>query len=316
MDSLANIVPSKEMSNQTLNHFHSSEYYGKCILGGLLSCGLTHTAIVPLDVTKCKMQVFPKTYPSLILGLRYVYRQQGFKGLTLGWTPTLIGYSLQGMFKFGLYESFKDLYTYSLDDQLATKYKEGIWLAASASAETVADIALCPYEMVKVKMQTAPITQELPTFRNTLQVMMRQPKLYQFPFGSLRPLWSRQIPYTMAKFYSFEKIVKLFYENLLTQPKEEYGKMTQLSVTFLSGYLAGVLCALVSHPADSLVSHMGKQEHQQKHVKQLIKEIGYRSLLTRGLGTRVLMIGSLTGVQWWIYDSFKTFMGIGTTGGK
>ena len=33
------------------------------------------------------------------------------------------------------------------------------------------------------------------------------------------------------------------------------------------------------------------------------------------LGTRILMIGTLTGLQWWIYDSFKTAMGMGTTGG-
>lgn len=30
-----------------------------------------------------------------------------------------------------------------------------------------------------------------------------------------------------------------------------------------------------------------------------------------GLGTRILMIGTLTGLQWWIYDSFKTAMGLG-----
>lgn len=29
----------------------------------------------------------------------------------------------------------------------------------------------------------------------------------KFPFGSLVPLWSRQIPYTMAKFYFFEKVI-------------------------------------------------------------------------------------------------------------
>jgi hypothetical protein len=28
----------------------------------------------------------------------------------------------------------------------------------------------------------------------------------RFPFGSLVPLWSRQIPYTMAKFFFFEKV--------------------------------------------------------------------------------------------------------------
>lgn len=36
---------------------HDTSYYAKCLLGGVLACGLTHTAICPLDVTKCNMQV-------------------------------------------------------------------------------------------------------------------------------------------------------------------------------------------------------------------------------------------------------------------
>jgi hypothetical protein len=35
---------------------HDTTYYLKCMLGGVLSCGLTHTAVVPLDIAKCKMQ--------------------------------------------------------------------------------------------------------------------------------------------------------------------------------------------------------------------------------------------------------------------
>ncbi|KAJ3060547.1 Cu/Pi carrier, partial [Quaeritorhiza haematococci] len=35
---------------------HDSSYYAKCMLGGVLACGLTHAAITPLDVTKCNMQ--------------------------------------------------------------------------------------------------------------------------------------------------------------------------------------------------------------------------------------------------------------------
>jgi len=27
------------------------------------------------------------------------------------------------------------------------------------------------------------------------------------------------------------------------------------------------------------------------------------------------MIGTLTGLQWWIYDTFKSILGMGTTGG-
>jgi solute carrier family 25 phosphate transporter 3 len=36
---------------------HDLSYYSKCVMGGVLACGLTHAAITPLDVTKCNMQV-------------------------------------------------------------------------------------------------------------------------------------------------------------------------------------------------------------------------------------------------------------------
>ena len=39
------------------NPAHGWDYYGKCMIGGILSCGLTHLAVTPLDVVKCRMQV-------------------------------------------------------------------------------------------------------------------------------------------------------------------------------------------------------------------------------------------------------------------
>jgi solute carrier family 25 phosphate transporter 3 len=86
------------------NPAHGWDYYQKCMVGGILSCGLTHTAIVPLDVVKCRMQTMPEVYKSLGQGLSVASKESA---LTLGWLPTLIGYSAQGMFKFGLYEIFK-----------------------------------------------------------------------------------------------------------------------------------------------------------------------------------------------------------------
>ncbi|KAL8269743.1 hypothetical protein Esti_006342 [Eimeria stiedai] len=244
---------------------HTRNYYLKCMLGGVLSCGLTHTAVCPLDVIKCKMQVYPDRYTGLLQGIKTVLREEGAQGLRLGWAPTLIGYSMQGMFKFGLYEYFKDFYGNLMGEKGYAANKGAVWLAASASAELFADVALCPMEMVK--------------------------------FGSVMPLWSRQIPYTMAKFYFFEKVVQLFYDNIFTQPKDTYSKPTQLGITFASGYLAGVICAVVSHPADSLVSLMGKAENKGKGFGQMASEMGYFKLFTKGLGTRVLMIGTLTGLQ-------------------
>lgn len=82
-------------------------------------------------------------------------------------------------------------------------------------------------------------------------------------YKGLVPLWSRQVPYTIVKFVAFEWFVQFFYDNVFTQPKETYNKATQLSVTFASGYLAGIFCAIVSHPADTMVSKLysvGKSE--------------------------------------------------------
>jgi hypothetical protein len=97
----------------------------------------------------------------------------------------------------------------------------------------------------------------------------------------------------MAKFFFFEKIVSLFYTKVFTAPRETYDKTTQLGITFASGYAAGVVCAVVSHPADSLVSLQGKADNRGKTLGQIASETGAKALFTKGLGTRVFMIGEL-----------------------
>lgn len=41
---------------------YSAQYYAACTFGGLLACGLTHTAVTPLDLVKCRRQVDSKMY--------------------------------------------------------------------------------------------------------------------------------------------------------------------------------------------------------------------------------------------------------------
>jgi hypothetical protein len=81
---------------------YSPEYYYTCAIGGIFSCGLTHTAVTPLDVVKCNMQTDPAKYKSIRSGFSVVLQEQGAAGLLRGWLPTLLGYSAQGAFKFGL----------------------------------------------------------------------------------------------------------------------------------------------------------------------------------------------------------------------
>ena len=37
--------------------FGSAQYYALCALGGALACGVTHTALTPVDLLKCRIQV-------------------------------------------------------------------------------------------------------------------------------------------------------------------------------------------------------------------------------------------------------------------
>jgi len=92
------------------------------VAGGILACGLTHTAVTPLDVVKCtsrsisfaaatlsnahrprrplssssftagNMQIDPKNFPGIGAGFSRIASTQGIGGLFKGWFPTLLGY--------------------------------------------------------------------------------------------------------------------------------------------------------------------------------------------------------------------------------
>jgi len=299
---------------------YSNEYFLYCAYGGILSCGLTHTIMTPVDLVKCNMQANPKEFTGLFSGLAKVHSKVGVRGLFTGWVPTLYGYSVQGFFKFGLYEFFKYKYykamSSSYSPELAHKYRDLVYLSASASAEFFADIGLCAFEATKVRIQTTldPVTLR-PTFATTMLGGMGKIASAEGTSGLFKgvtPLWFRQIPYTMMKFFGFERAVELIYSQL-SKPKDQYNKMQQLGVSFAGGYLAGIFCATVSHPADTVVSIVNKKKGTT--IGQVIKETPKVDLFTKGLGARIIMIGTLTGLQWLIYDTFKTSVGLPTTGG-
>ncbi|KAK8125860.1 uncharacterized protein PG998_001619 [Apiospora kogelbergensis] len=289
---------------------YSPGYYAACTFGGLMACGLTHTAVTPLDLVKCRRQVDSKLYKGNFQAWGLIFRQEGLRGIFTGWGPTFFGYSAQGAFKYGWYEYFKKTYADLAGPDNASKYKTGLYLAASASAEFLADIALCPFEAVKVRMQTtipSPYTGTLDGF-SKITAAEGVAGLYK----GLYPLWGRQIPYTMMarqKFASFETIVEMMYARLPGQ-KSDYGKAAQTGVSFTSGYLAGILC-------DTLVSKLNANRASGEGfgaaVARNYRDIGFMGLWN-GLPVRIVMIGTLTGLQWMIYIT-RIFMGFPSTGG-
>merc|ERR1712176_1148555 len=283
--------------------FGSTEYYLKCMIGGAASCGLTHTLVVPLDLVKCRMQVDAAKYPSLGKGLKVTVAEGGVKALARGWAPTLIGYSMQGTCKFGFYEIFKNIYAGLMGEENAYVYRTSLYLIASASAEFFADIALCPMEAVKVRIQTSDYSS---TLRDCFPRMKAEEGTGTF-FRGLKPLWMRQIPYTMMKFACFEKTVEAIYKYVVPKPRDQCSKSEQLVVTFAAGYIAGVFCAIVSHPADSVVSVLNKTPGVS--AGQVVKDLGFKGCW-QGLGARIIMIGTLTALQWFIYDGVKVALNL------
>lgn len=258
--------------------FGSPKYFALCGLGGLISCGSTHTMVVPLDLVKCRLQVDAAKYKSVFTGFRITLAEEGLKGLSKGWTPTFFGYSMQGLCKFGLYEVFKVMYADAIGEEAAYTYRTGLYLAASASAEFFADIALSPMEAAKVRIQT------MPGFANTLREAL--PKMSQSEgigafYKGLVPLWMRQIPYTMMKFACFEKTLELLYQHIVPKPRAECTKGEQLTVTFAAGYIAGVFCAIVSHPADTVVSKLNQAKGAS--ALEVAKRLGWAGELRRFL---------------------------------
>ena len=103
----------------------------------------------------------------------------------------------------------------------------------------------------------------------------------------------------MMKFASFENIVAAIY-NYLPGTKDDYGKGAQTAVAFTGGYMAGILCAIISHPADVMVSKLNADrapgEAFGAAMSRIYGKIGF-SGLWNGLPVRIVMIGTLTGLQ-------------------
>jgi len=61
------------------------------------------------------------------------------------------------------------------------------------------------------------------------------------------------------------------------KPRDQCSKGEQLVVTFAAGYIAGVFCAIVSHPADTVVSKLN--QNKEATVGAILKELGPKGKL-------------------------------------
>ncbi|CAI0655682.1 unnamed protein product, partial [Colletotrichum noveboracense] len=134
-------------------------------------------------------------------------------------------------------------------------------------------------------------------------------------YSGFGPILFKQVPYTMTKFVAFEKVSEFAYANFFDKSKTSDGMQTTINLG--SGLIAGFAAAIVSQPADTMLSKINKTkglpgESTTSRLVKIAKELGVRGSFS-GLPARLFMVGALTAGQFAIYGDLKK--ALGATGG-
>merc|ERR1719472_64008 len=110
----------------------------------------------------------------------------------------------------------------------------------------------------------------------------------------------------MAKFAVQGNAADSIYAALGSDPKSMSGA-GNIGVSLASGVVAGVVAAIISHPADTLLSKINKAGAggtggMMSRLSNIAAETGFVKLCTQGLFARWIMIGTLTAGQFGIFD--------------
>lgn len=115
----------------------------------------------------------------------------------------------------------------------------------------------------------------------------------------------------MAKFVVYEKVSEEIYKRV---DKTQTSAPMQTVYNLGSGLIAGFAAAIVSQPADTMLSKINKTkgfpgEGTTSRLIKIAKELGLRGSYT-GIGARLFMVGTLTAGQFAIYGDIKRVLGM------
>lgn len=274
------------------------------------------------------MQLDPKTYNrGMIGGFRQVIQNEGASALLTGAGATFSGYFIQGAFKFGGYEFFKKKSVEAIGMESARQNRLAVYSVSAASAEFFASVALCPLEATRIRLVSdkqfasglvSGFTKILKTeglggfysgfgpilFKQYVQINKRG-----LAMSKLTGI--NRVPYTVTKFAAFEKISEIAFARL---DKSSLSDGAVTGVNLGCGLLAGFAAAIVSQPADTMLSKINKTkglpgEGTVSRLMKIAGELGFRGSFA-GLPTRLFMVGGLTAGQFAIYGDIKKALGM------
>ena len=252
-----------------------------------------------------------------------------------GLSATFTGYFLQGGFKFGFYEVLKIEIKSKFHAHGIKPWEIPVLVGASAIAETIASFALCPLEVTKIFMMLNPdrAQQGMSACIRSIFAVEGLGGLYK----GLPWVLMRQLPYTCVKLVGYDIIHRHILElrakeqeqkQEQKQEKEVKSKRRNKSpaltphyeldgpfIQGLSGVLAGLLAALVSQPADVILSQVCSRSSTSaasclaidtpaQLLQYMVQDLGLKGCFS-GLAPRAVMVATMTAMQFVVYENTK-----------
>ncbi|TFK52578.1 mitochondrial carrier [Heliocybe sulcata] len=297
---------AKQLTPYSVPQFTLKDY-SSFFLAGALCCTVTHGAMTPVDVVKTRIQVDPAlARSSLLKGTRTIIANEGPSALLTGFGPTAVGYLVQGGAKFAGYEYWKKNFVGLVGGQEnAVKYRTAIYLGAASVAEFFADILLTPLEATRIRLVSERgYASGLVTGFTKLASEGGIRELY----AGFLPILCKQIPYAIGQFTVNEFCHEVAYRAMSEETKRSLSTTSKFGISLGSGITAGCAAAVLSQPADTLLSQINKG-HGPKgsmvyRLTALAKQAGFKGLFA-GLGPRMVMTAGLVAGQFLLYGWIK-----------
>merc|ERR1711972_146720 len=142
-----------------------------------------------------------------------------------------------------------------IGEKKARENRTAIYLGAAAGAEFIADIFLCPLEACRIRSVSDPTY--APSLPGVAARLIKEEGVIRGFYSGFGPILFKQVPYTMAKFAVQGRVAEAMYGNMGKSPSE-CGAILNTGVSLSSGVVASVVSAIISHPADTLLSKVNK----------------------------------------------------------
>lgn len=292
---------------------------------------------------------------------RGMISMRGIRSLFQSADVTFLASVVFGSLGFGATELFRRSFTLIFfpgsTGGMKTTGEELIVLVAAALACIITSLVAAPFEILRVRsmgyVEAKPVTSVLSDFlAEKRSERLDSKKIHEYSkqisvggitiakddipplFSGFIPIVSRELPFAVIKFLVFDLVATAFVSIINAQPQviepvQVGGGTLGLVVSAAAGAIAGIAGALVSHPADliltltsskqkSKISSDSDENSQEGSadwkaiVKELISKDGGILNLFKGFPARATFFFLVIGLQFFLYDYAKNIFQVGS----